>query len=68
MHIISARTPLWIGLRQLNNNIQEPWLIMGDFNAILSQDAQPIGSQVQAVETRDFNEMLNDCNMTELPT
>lgn len=30
LHTISVRTFFWIGLRQLNNNIRGPWLIMDD--------------------------------------
>lgn len=39
---------------------------MGDFNAILSQEDKPIGGLVQVAETRDFKELMLDCNMTEL--
>lgn len=68
VHNINARTHLWTSLKQLHRNIQEPWLVMGDFNVVLSQDDKPIGNLVQAVEIRDFKELLTDYNMTELQT
>ncbi|KAH0724701.1 hypothetical protein KY284_000566 [Solanum tuberosum] len=60
--------PLWTAIQQLNNNIKDPWVIMGDFNSILTQEDRPIGSQVQEAETRDFRECLNECNLSELQT
>ncbi|KAH0644839.1 hypothetical protein KY284_032723 [Solanum tuberosum] len=53
---------------QLSTQITESWLIMGDFNSILTAEDRPIGSQVQLAETRDFQECINDCHLTELPT
>ncbi|KAH0657699.1 hypothetical protein KY290_027261 [Solanum tuberosum] len=41
---------------------------MGDFNSILTAEDKPIGSQVQSSKTRDFQECINDCNLTELVT
>ncbi|KAK4718354.1 hypothetical protein R3W88_016692 [Solanum pinnatisectum] len=41
---------------------------MGDFNSILTTEDRPIGSQVESLETRDFQECITDCNLTELAT
>ncbi|KAK6803540.1 hypothetical protein RDI58_001324 [Solanum bulbocastanum] len=66
LHTIATRLPLWTAIKQLNNNINEPWLIMGDFNSILTQRDRPGGSPVQDIEIRDFRECLLDCNLAEL--
>ncbi|KAH0685683.1 hypothetical protein KY290_017200 [Solanum tuberosum] len=68
LHSITARIPLWTTIKQLNTHINEPWLIMGDFNSILTVEDRPIGSQVRRSETRDFQECINDCNLTKLVT
>ncbi|KAK6784679.1 hypothetical protein RDI58_018134 [Solanum bulbocastanum] len=66
LHTIATRLPLWTTIKQLNNNINEPWLIIGDFNSILTQRDTPVGSPVQDIEIRDFRECLLDCNLAEL--
>ncbi|KAL3329033.1 hypothetical protein AABB24_036239 [Solanum stoloniferum] len=68
LHSITARIPLWTTIHQLSTHIPDPWLIMGDFNSILTTEDRPIGSQVQSSETRDFQECITDCNLTELAT
>ncbi|KAK4734209.1 hypothetical protein R3W88_008470 [Solanum pinnatisectum] len=68
LHSITVRTSLWKTIQQLSTQITESWLIMGDFNSILTAEDRPIGSQVQLAETRDFQECINDCHLTELPT
>ncbi|KAK4721507.1 hypothetical protein R3W88_011740 [Solanum pinnatisectum] len=68
LHSIPARIPLWIAIHQLSTYITDPWLIMGDFNSILTAEDRPIGCQVQSSETRDFQECITNCNLTELAT
>ena len=36
LHTMEDRKSLWLDIDNLGRNIQEPWCIMGDFNAILS--------------------------------
>lgn len=52
----------------MTQSIAEPWLIKGDFNAILTLDDRLIGNPVQESETRDFNECITQYNLVELPT
>ncbi|KAK6794177.1 hypothetical protein RDI58_007630 [Solanum bulbocastanum] len=47
LHSIAARASLWTTIQQLGTQITESWLIMGDFNSILTAEDIPIGSQVQ---------------------
>ncbi|XP_015169932.1 uncharacterized protein [Solanum tuberosum] len=66
LHTISTRIPLWTAIHKMSSQINEPWLIMGDFNSILEQEDRIVGSQVQDAETKDFKECVNDSNLVEL--
>lgn len=43
---------------------QGPWLLMGDYNAILYADDRLNRNEVQEQETRDFKEFLEDMGLT----
>lgn len=47
-------------MRDLANGIQNPWLIMGDFNTILRPEDRIYGNAVVESETRDFNDFILD--------
>ncbi|KAK6793474.1 hypothetical protein RDI58_006927 [Solanum bulbocastanum] len=47
LHTIAIRSSLWEKVKQLSTHIRESWLIIGDFNSILTQEDKPIWSQVQ---------------------
>ncbi|KAM3204252.1 hypothetical protein P3L10_027661 [Capsicum annuum] len=51
-HTIAARQPLWSVLRAIHTQVQEPWLIMGDFNSILTSENREMGNPVQEYEKR----------------
>lgn len=38
LHSIIARRSLWISLNHIGNSMDSPWLLLGDFNSILSPD------------------------------
>lgn len=66
LHIIRAKSQLWEDIKRLSSQMNDPWLIMGDFNSILNTDDRPVGSQVQIGEMKDFMEYVNQCNFIEL--
>ncbi|PHU04288.1 hypothetical protein BC332_25110 [Capsicum chinense] len=66
-HTIAARQPLWSVLRAIHTQVQEPWLIMGDFNSILTSENREMGNPVQEYEIRDFREFTEECNISEMP-
>lgn len=68
LHTVHTRREMWIKLRNLNAQITSPWLIMGDFNSIIDAEDRRYGSEVQAHETKDFKEFLEECKMNESPT
>jgi len=65
LHTIVARRTLSEDLRQWCPNA--PWLIMGDFNSILSQEDKHInGAVVSTYETTDFRICCSDLGLDEL--
>jgi len=64
LHTIVARRTLWEDLRQWCPNA--PWLIMGDFNSILSQWNKHNGAVVSTYETTDFRICCSDLGLAEL--
>ncbi|XP_060169362.1 uncharacterized protein LOC132600312 [Lycium barbarum] len=64
LHTIAARKPLWQTLVTMEATIVNPWLIMGDFNAVLNEEDRIGGSQVQDAETQDFANMIDNTGLT----
>lgn len=58
LHTVEDRRGLWLQLSYLANGIQNPWLIMGDFNTILRQGDRINENAVMEVEIRDFKILL----------
>jgi hypothetical protein len=64
---ISARRSLWGELRRWNSN--SPWMVLGDFNSVLSSADKHNGAAVSLYETSDFRDCcfdlgLHDVNFT----
>lgn len=59
------RLALWSELIQLGRTIQVSWLLIGDFNAMLSSKNR-IGSPVMHTETHDFQECVDELQLTTL--
>jgi hypothetical protein len=51
---ITARRALWDDLRRWSPN--SPWLVLGDFNSMLSQEDKYNGAPVSSYEVLDFRE------------
>ncbi|XP_021866679.2 uncharacterized protein [Spinacia oleracea] len=68
LHTIENRKPLWADLCSLKNTITGPWLVMGDFNAVLLSGDRVNDTAVTNNETRDFEECINSTDLTELKT
>jgi len=55
---------LWEDLRKWGT--ESPWLLLGDFNYILSQDDKHNGEPVSNYETSDFRELCSDLGLADL--
>lgn len=53
-------------LRSLHNNINDPWLVMGDFNTILSVSDRMNGNLVNQTEVQDFQNCITDLGLGQL--
>lgn len=54
LNTINEIMVLWYGLRALNYNIIDPWIMLGDFNAILSVNDRQNGVPIHPAEVKDF--------------
>ncbi|XP_019257668.1 PREDICTED: uncharacterized protein LOC109235874 [Nicotiana attenuata] len=65
---VHDRKALWDIVRNIEKQAREPWLLMGDFNSIPGAEDRMQGRDVQHSETNDFREVVEECNLAELPT
>ena len=61
---ITARRALWEDLRRWGT--EDLWLLLGDFNSILSQEDKHNGELVSIYETLDFRECCSDLRIADL--
>ncbi|GFY92846.1 hypothetical protein Acr_08g0012420 [Actinidia rufa] len=61
---IAGRRPLWDSLRRYNS--QTPWMLLGDFNNVLSPEERINGSPVSMHEIRDFKACCYDLGLSDL--
>ncbi|XP_019239280.1 PREDICTED: uncharacterized protein LOC109219303 [Nicotiana attenuata] len=67
-HSIQDRKSLWTDLERTMSGIQDPSLIMGDFNNILSIENRVMGNPVREGEVIDFKKFIADVGLAELKT
>lgn len=61
-----ACIPLWDDLKGFSNGLAgSPWLILGDFNAVLYSEDRINGNSVSAAETKDFQELIDSTGLYE---
>lgn len=60
------RMGLWEEMRSWNRSIHSPWLLTGDFNAILEFKDTQGGNRVKIQELTDFRECVADCCLEDL--
>jgi hypothetical protein len=61
---ITTRRALWEDLRSWG--MDSPWLLLGDFNSILSQEDNHNGEPVSTYETSDFKECCSNLGIADL--
>ncbi|GAA0172560.1 hypothetical protein LIER_26363 [Lithospermum erythrorhizon] len=61
---VAERRNLWVDLRNYAQN-STSWIVMGDFNAIVSGEEQIGGNAPNDVSMADFNQCLLDCNLLD---
>ena len=61
---VIARRALWEDLQKWSSNF--PWIILGDFNSILSQDDKHNGEHVSSYEVSDFRTCCSVLGLSDL--
>lgn len=54
LHTVNDMIVLWTELEKYDTGIHDPWLLIGDFNAISEVDDRFYGTNMQDVKIRDF--------------
>lgn len=62
---INQRNQLWRKLIQIGANIQDSWLLSGDFNNVLHTDDR-IGAPITQAETQGFQDMINTLQLSQV--
>ncbi|KAL5132074.1 hypothetical protein HKD37_12G034821 [Glycine soja] len=68
LHSIVARRSLGINLNSINDNMNCPWLLIGDFNSILSPTDRFNGAEPNAYELQDFVDCYSDSGLGSINT
>ncbi|CAN1126735.1 Putative ribonuclease H protein At1g65750, partial [Linum perenne] len=65
---IRERNLLWDAIKRLSANVVEPWILSGDFNALLSMEDKRGGAPFNVAAHRPFVECVNICGLTDTRT
>ncbi|XP_077232357.1 uncharacterized protein LOC143869093 [Tasmannia lanceolata] len=60
-----SRRELWTNLEKLASSNQTPWIVLGDFNAVRSQEER-YGYPPNIVQMEEFNSCLTNSALTDL--
>ncbi|XP_061338560.1 uncharacterized protein LOC133285366 [Gastrolobium bilobum] len=63
---IKKRLELWEDLRRLQSVFNEPWLLAGDWNKIISAGEKKGGAPVDINRCKAFESVLEECNLINL--
>ncbi|CAL1356334.1 unnamed protein product [Linum trigynum] len=64
---MATRRSLWEDIRRLNMQIDTPWILLGDFNALLSPEDKHGGAKFNASSSREFRRCVEDCALIDAP-
>ncbi|KAH7666191.1 DNase I-like protein [Dioscorea alata] len=65
---MAVRKALWQEIGWTSSDVELPWLIQGDFNAVLSNADRAGGNPVDLLAANDFQECLLKSNLLEIQT
>ncbi|XP_015158439.1 uncharacterized protein [Solanum tuberosum] len=64
---IEQRKVLWAELSSIEQMVDKPWLIAGDFNAVLYPNDRVYGAPISLAETQDFSNCIHKLQLNEVP-
>ncbi|KAI9118206.1 hypothetical protein K1719_010538 [Acacia pycnantha] len=62
----SCKLLLWQELLSLSSSVSAPWVVLGDFNDILTAAERVGGSGINRQRISQFQERVNDCHLSDL--
>ena len=65
-YTIEQRKSLWTDLNLMAQSISQPWIIVGDFNALMSPKDRLVEAPVTLNEIRDFAECVKDMGINAI--
>ncbi|XP_051148240.1 uncharacterized protein LOC127263286 [Andrographis paniculata] len=65
--LVKRRT-LWDSLLRIGSAINEPWMVLGDFNSVLSAADRVRGRVVRPYDYKDFLSCVTALGLTDLPS
>lgn len=66
LHSIVRRRSLWNSLKELKKGIIVPWMVIGDFNALLSAQDKVGRLSVTNYKQQDLKKLVHGCNLVDL--
>ena len=64
-HLVKRRL-VWSNLSEIAKHHNLPWLMLGDFNEVLSSEEKFGGNQINLNKALEFKECLENCNFLDL--
>ncbi|XP_074301502.1 uncharacterized protein LOC141632896 [Silene latifolia] len=62
----AEREPLWASLRYYHATVRGPWIVSGDFNAIMARNERIGGVPITNAEMRPLVQVVHDCQLEDL--
>ncbi|XP_020272152.1 uncharacterized protein LOC109847326 [Asparagus officinalis] len=63
---LEDRKSLWEELLAFKRNVNRPWLVGGDFNAIINNEEKIVGAPVTDTDTEDFQYFMNSSQLMHI--
>ncbi|GLT63476.1 hypothetical protein SLA2020_360390 [Shorea laevis] len=60
------RSTLWENLKQFSQIINDPWVVIGDFNDVIAQNEKFGGNPVPQYRIRAYSECMNSCELLDI--
>ncbi|CAN1186746.1 hypothetical protein LINPERHAP2_LOCUS38302 [Linum perenne] len=60
---LQSRRLLWWDIKQLAVSISEPWIILGDFNAMIEASKKSGGARFNHIQAREFRSCIHECSL-----
>ncbi|XP_074313706.1 uncharacterized protein LOC141648897 [Silene latifolia] len=66
LNSLGDREPLWQSIKSYHLQLNSPWLLCGDFNAIMERNERIGGAEITNAELRPMADAIRDCQLTDM--